>query len=154
MPFVIGFLALAMLALGLRGTAPAAGKLLARELTGPTSFAPWFLAIMILGLLGYWRPARPFADAMLGLVIVVVLLVEGNPKTGSGGFFNELNQAFTGAKPIGPSGDSLAAPGALGSTAPPSIGRPNLGAIDLPSGYEASPGSFTSVPQTATLTLA
>lgn len=97
MPFVIAFIAIVMIAIGVRGHAKDAGDLLQSEFTGPNSFVSWFLAIMILGLVGYYKPVRPVADAMLGLVIVAILLTKANPKAAGGGFFAQLNDAFKSA---------------------------------------------------------
>lgn len=94
MPFVFAFFAIALLAIGVRGQANNASKLLADEFTGSNSFIQWFLAIMILGLLGYYKPIRAVADAMLGLVIVAIVLVKANPNAAGGGFFAQLEAAF------------------------------------------------------------
>ena len=99
MPIVFLLIGVAVIALGVRGTAQDAGALLASEFTGANSFVPWFLSIMILGLIGYYKPARPVADAMLGLVVVVLLLAKGSPNAAGGGFFAQLNAAFAQAKP-------------------------------------------------------
>lgn len=102
MPFVFAFVGVMLVAIGLRGRASDASALLASEFTGSNSFVRWFLAIMILGLIGYYKPVKPVADAMLGLVIVAIILTKGNPNAPGGGFFAQLNDAFTGAKPLAP----------------------------------------------------
>lgn len=100
MPFVIAFIAIIMVAIGVRGHAKDAGDLLQSEFTGSNSFVSWFLAIMILGLIGYYKPVRPVADAMLGLVIVAILLTKANPNAAGGGFFAQLNDAFKTATAV------------------------------------------------------
>lgn len=99
MPFV--FLALGILAvvIGARGQASTANALLQSEFTGKNSFIQWFLAIVILGAIGYYKPVRPVADAMLGLVIVALILSKGNPNSATGGFFANLESAFQTAQP-------------------------------------------------------
>lgn len=93
MPLVFLLIGLAVLSIGLRGRAGDAMVLLSSELTGPQSFVQWFLAIMILGVIGYWRPARPVADAMLGLVLVALFVNKGQ------GFFANLETAFKNTTP-------------------------------------------------------
>lgn len=95
MPFIFAFLGILLVVIGARGQAAAAGQLLASEFTGPNSFATWFLAIMLLGFAGYWRPARPLANGMLGLVMLGLILAYGS---GSKGFFANLEEAFTNTK--------------------------------------------------------
>lgn len=133
MPFVVAFLGIMLLAIGLRGRAGDAGKLLASEFTGPNSFIQWFLAVMILGLLGYFKPVRPFADAMLGLVILAIILTKGNPSNAQGGFFKQLENAFQNtvglpSKPLtGPQSAAVNAPLApvAQAIAPPNPGNPS-----------------------------
>lgn len=117
MPFFFLFLAVALLAIGVRGQASAAGSLLASEFTGPNSFIQWFLAVMILGLVGYYKPVRPFADALLGLVIVVMILARGNPNSAGGGLFAQLESAFQTATPT-PANSTTGATGATAAGAP------------------------------------
>jgi hypothetical protein len=99
MPFVLAFIGIIAVVVGVRGQSGAAGKLLASEFTGPNSFIKWFLAIMILGLIGYWDKAKPVSDASLGLLLVVMVLAPRNGQ-GGGGIFANLEDAFTNATPI------------------------------------------------------
>lgn len=113
MPFVLAFIGIIAVVIGVRGQSSAAGKLLASEFTGKQSFIPWFLAVMLLGLIGYWDKAKPVSDASLGLLIVVLVLAPRNGQ-GGGGLFTSLEDAFLNATPI--TADNS---GSRGTSAPP-----------------------------------
>lgn len=98
MPFIVLFLAVGFIAIGLRGQAKAAGTLLASEFTGPDSFVQWFLAVMVIGLTGYIPKVKPVSDAMLVLILVVMVIAKGNPKSAGGGLFAKLEEAFQQTK--------------------------------------------------------
>lgn len=102
MPVAVLAVGLLILVLGVRGQSNAAGQLLASEFTGKNSYIQWFLAVMILGVAGYYKPVRPVADGMLGLVVVAIIIAKGNPKNSGGGLFYQLEQAFqnTTATPV------------------------------------------------------
>ena len=124
MPYVFLMLAILFVAIGVRGKATDAGHLLQSEFTGPNSFIQWFLAIMILGGLGYVKPIRPIADGMLGLVIVALILSKGDPRRAGGGFFAQLEDAFQNTTPSAPTKVTSTAPAAGQSSSP-------LGSIDI-----------------------
>jgi hypothetical protein len=105
MPFVFLVFGLLFLVIAVRGTQSAAFKLLASEFSGPNSFVPWAAAILILGAIGYARPLRKPADAMIGLVFLGMIL------TNKGGFFSQLNAAIR--NPVAPAPDAGAAPVSL-----------------------------------------
>ena len=115
MPIVLLILAVVIIAIAIRGHAADAGALLASEFTGPNSFIQPFLAILILGSIGFWKPARPFADGFIALVILSLFLNKGT------GFFSQLEKAFqnTSAAPANPvgqvAGGSNATPAPLSS---------------------------------------
>ena len=109
MPLVVAIVAAAMITIGLRGQSGAATTLLASELIGPNSFIQWFLAIVILGMIGYWRPARPVADGLLGLVLLGLFLSKGV------GFVGNLEAAFQNTKPA-PAKMGTASPGSGAAT--------------------------------------
>jgi hypothetical protein len=154
-PFVLAFIAIILIVVGVRGQSTAASKLLASEFTGASSFVPWFLAIMALGLVGYFKPIRPVADAFLGLVILAMLLANN-------GFFVNLTQAFETAQPSAAtppaSGSTGAAPAgptdATGQPLAPTIGIPSIpgfGSTGQQSGFGSSlfgPGIATAPTQT------
>lgn len=145
MGIVFLFIGIAAVAIGVRGQAAPAGKLLASEFTGPNSYIEWLAAIVILGVAGFWRPIRPGANAMLGLVILAMFIRKGQ------GFFDQINSALTSAtaapKPAAassPSGAGAQAGAAAGNLFQP--GAPDLGGLSLGGG--AGP---ISVPSTPTL---
>lgn len=121
MGIVFLFIGIAAIAIGVRGQAPAAGKLLASEFTGPASFMEWLAAILILGVIGFYKPVRPAANAMLGLVILAIFLRKGV------GFFDQINKALTSAT-ASPRPSQAAAPGGGGSPS-------GSGAGDAASGF-------------------
>jgi hypothetical protein len=94
---VLLFIAIAAIVLGVRGQAGNASTLLAKEFTGAGSFIPWFLALMLIGAIGFWKPAKPFADGFLGLVLLALFLDKANPNQKGGGFFAQLQNAFATA---------------------------------------------------------
>jgi hypothetical protein len=115
MPFVFIVLGLLFLVVAIRGTQAAMFGLLKDELWGSNSFVPWAAAILILGALGYARPVRPIADAMIGLIVLVMLLAN------KGGFFGQLNAALR--NPTAPDATTqspaLAPPGAASAPVQP-----------------------------------
>ena len=56
--------------------------------TGSAGFVNWFLAIVIIGSLGYIKSFKPVANAFLVLVIISMLLANK-------GFFDKFNSAFS-----------------------------------------------------------
>src|SRR6185437_6406490 len=94
-PFVFVIIGLLLLVVAIRGTQNDAFTLLKSEFVGAHSFLPWAASILILGAIGYARPVKPVADALVLLVVLVILLKNG------GGFFARLNDAI--AHPTAPS---------------------------------------------------
>lgn len=122
MPLVLLLVAIGVVAIGVRGQSAEAGKLLASEFAGANSFIPWFLAIMLVGVIGYWKPAKPFSDAFLGLIVLALLLAQGT------GFFSRLNEAFTSATPSAKGSAAGAASGSqAGSMAGGALGGDTAG---------------------------
>lgn len=94
MPFVFVIIGLLFLITAIRGTQNDMFALVKSEFWGTNSFVPWAAAIFILGAIGYARPVRPIADAMIGLVILVMVLAN------KGGFFTAFNNAIR--NPVAP----------------------------------------------------
>lgn len=88
MPFVILAFGVVLLVAGVRGTQGSLFTLLGNDLKG---FAPWFVAILFIGALGYIKPIKPITDAFMILLIVVLFL-------SNGGFFAKLFGTATSAK--------------------------------------------------------
>lgn len=133
MPFVFVILGLLFLITAIRGTQNDMFALVKSEFWGTNSFVPWAVAIFILGAIGYAKPVRPIADAMIGLVIVVMVLAN------KGGFFAKFNEAIrnptaptattTTAASDQPFTDSLAPRGSSLANGVPLTGN---NAIDFP----------------------
>jgi hypothetical protein len=94
MPFVILIIGLMALVIGVRGQSTAAISLLQSEFTGSGSFIQWFIAIMILGLVGYYRPVRPVTDSLLLLVILSMVMANQSKN----GLFKEFENALQNTK--------------------------------------------------------
>lgn len=82
----------------------------------PHGFLVWFVAILVIGALGYVSELKPFANAMLALVIVVLLL-------SNKGFFAQLQNAIQ--SPANAPTASTSGPGAIGAL--PAMSMPGLG---------------------------
>lgn len=95
MPFVFGIVGVVFLVAGVRGTSDDLLKLLKGDLTGPNNYIYWMLSIFILGSLGYIQDFRALSRAFLVLVLVVLILYEGDPKRSGGGFFKKFTDAMT-----------------------------------------------------------
>jgi len=113
MPVVIILIGLLFLILARNGTQGSFEGLLKSEFTGAQSFLVWASALLILGLIGFWKTARPVTDAMIGLIILVLIL--SNP-----GLFAKFNEAIRG--PQTPTDQPGATPLQPPAT-PPLIGR-------------------------------
>src|ERR1700674_2015741 len=66
--------------------------LLQGDFTGPNNFVYWFLAILLIGAVGYIPKLKPFSVAFLVLVVLVLILARGNPNGISGGLFGQLTK--------------------------------------------------------------
>jgi hypothetical protein len=144
MPFAFLIIGLMLIVIGVRGQTSEAGQLAASEFTGSNSFVQWFLAIMILGTIGYYKPVRPLADGMLGLVIVTMFLAKANPNSANGGFFSAFEKAVQNATPspaatntstlnVGDPNNPASLPN-VGSGASATTYVPPAGAYSLPNG--------------------
>ena len=100
-PFVFVVIGLLFLVSAIRGTQNDMFALIKSEFWGTNSFVPWAAAIMILGAIGYAKPVRPIADAMIGLIVLVMILAN------KGGFFKQINQGL--ANPVSPTATTAAA---------------------------------------------
>ena len=58
---------------------------------GQEGFAVWFLAILVVGGLGYVKPIQGFTRGIMGLVFLVILIKGGT------GFFSQLQSTVTGS---------------------------------------------------------
>lgn len=88
MPFVFLSIGALLLTTGIIGDAQELWQLLESDFTGANSFLYWFLAMLVLGSLGYIEKLKGLSRLFMALVLVVLLL---NNK----GFFTQL-QSFIG----------------------------------------------------------
>lgn len=133
MPWVFLIIGLVFLVSAIRGTESAMFALIKSEFWGSNSFVPWVAAIVILGAIGYAKPVRPAADAMIGLIILVMILAN------KGGFFTQFNSAIRNpvapATDAGSGGTAASNPGAV----LPALGT-GSGAAATGSGYTPNGG--------------
>jgi hypothetical protein len=91
MAFVFIIVGAVMLIAGVRGTQSQLWTLLQNDFSpskqqqGQHSFLAWFLAILVIGALGYVKDLQPFSRAFMALVIIVLFL-------SNGGFFTQINK--------------------------------------------------------------
>ncbi len=96
MPFALLLIGIWLLVAGVRNTAGPASQsgtlfaLVHGDLTGPDNFAYWFIAIILIGAIGYIPKLKPLSTAFLALVVVVLFLKKGNSNGVGGGFFNQF----------------------------------------------------------------
>ena len=71
------------------------GALLQSDFTGSANFVYWLVSLLIIGAVGYIPKLRPISIAFLTLVIIILFLERGNPKTAGGGFFQQFSTAIS-----------------------------------------------------------
>lgn len=137
MPFAFLIVALFLIVIAVRNQTANAVTLMKSEFTGPHSFIQWFLAISVIGSVGYIKPIKPVADAFLFLILLVMIISDQNKN----GIFAKFQDALQNTQPITnvqttsavSSTSSAASAGALG------FGNPltTAGAIAFPSGQQS-----------------
>lgn len=110
MPFALLIIGVWLLIAGIRNTAGPVSQqgtlfnLFHGDFTGSDNFAYWFVAIVLIGAIGYIPRLRSVSVAFLTLVLVVLFLKKGNSSGVGGGFFNQflsaLNVTSTSGGPI------------------------------------------------------
>jgi drug/metabolite transporter (DMT)-like permease len=86
-PLVFLAVGILFLVLARNGTQGDFEQLLKADFVGSQSFLVWGSAILILGLVGFFKPVRPISDALIGLIILVLIL-------GNSGAFANFNAAI------------------------------------------------------------
>ncbi len=119
MPFALTTVGLFMVVLGFQDTYKQAGTLIAGDFTGKNNFIYFFVAIMVLGGIGYIKGLETFSRALMALIIVVLFLAN------KGGVFTEASSALSSGT----------------STADTAIGTPLQGS---PSAASANGGASSS----------
>ena len=105
MPFALLIIGAVLLASAVTGTSDTLFSLVWSDFTtGPKGpgFIYWFVAVIIIGSIGYIPAFKTASTAFLVLVILVLFLSKGNPSGSGGGFFGQFTSALsTGAKTNG-----------------------------------------------------
>jgi apolipoprotein N-acyltransferase len=122
---VVGLL---FLVVAVRGTQDALFSLLKSEFTGTGSFIPWAAAIFILGAIGYAKPVKPVADAMIGLVVLGMVL------NNKGGIFKQFETQIN--NPTAPAATST---GGNAAQQMISTGNSLMATPNTPNGMNAAP---------------
>lgn len=113
MPFALLIIGIWLLIAGVRDTAGPVTKqntlfyLVRGDFTGPDNFVYWFIAILLIGSIGYISKLKPLSTAFLWLVIVVLFLKKGSSSGVGGGFFNQFIAGIGITQQAGP--DTVAA---------------------------------------------
>jgi hypothetical protein len=94
MPFALLIIGVFLLVSAVRGTHTQLFQLLQTDFTGQNNFVYWFVAIFIIGSLGYIEKLRPISIGLLTLIVLVLFISKGNPSTTGGGFFSQFTSAI------------------------------------------------------------
>lgn len=95
MPFLFLVFGVLFVVSAARNTSSDLLALLKSDFTGKHNFLYWFLAIMIIGALGYVEPLKPVSRAFLVLVVVVLFLTNG-------GVFQQFTKAIGATQNVQP----------------------------------------------------
>lgn len=87
MPFALLVVGITLLTAGVRGTQGTLFSLIQGDFSGSDNFVYWFVAIILVGLLGYVPKLKYLSWAFLALILVVLLLSHN-------GFFGKLTSAL------------------------------------------------------------
>ena len=102
MPFVFLIVGVMLITIGARNQSANAIQLLQSEFTGSNSYIQWFIAVMVLGLIGYYKPVKPLADGLIGLVILVMILNDQTKSNLFGAFETALQNTTPTPAPASP----------------------------------------------------
>jgi hypothetical protein len=123
MPFALLIFGAVLLISAARGTTtqgpnggPGLFTLLEGDFTGQNNFIYWFLAILVIGAVGYIPKLKPVSVAFLTLVIMVLFLKKGNPSGAGGGFFSQILAGVGTTQSVTPAINNGAAASAGGSS--------------------------------------
>jgi hypothetical protein len=94
MPFALLLIGLVLLIAGVKNTQDTLFSTVKGDFTGQDNFIYWFVAIIIIGSLGYIPKLKPISTAFLALVIVVLFLKKGSTTGLGGGFFSQFTSAL------------------------------------------------------------
>lgn len=123
MAFVLLIIGITLLVAGVQNTQGDLFKLLKNDFG---QFLVWFIAIFLIGALGYIEKLKPLSTAFMGLVILVLFLSKGK------GFFPQFTAAISSAGATGSASPPATQGSGAGSSALPSL--PSLGTLLTNSG--------------------
>jgi hypothetical protein len=138
MPFALVLIGVILLVAAVQNTTPQLFTLIKGDFTGPNNFIYWFVAILIIGAIGYIPDLKKLSVAFLTLVIIVLFLSRGNANGIGGGFFQQFTTALgatqSGSLPtstVSPTGSGSLLTGTTGilGTGATTSGLPNLSNI-------------------------
>lgn len=136
MPFALTFIGLVMVITGVKGTQ----SIIAAQLrTDAIPFMKWATAIFMVGAVGYWDKARPFANLFMTLVILGLLL-------SNKGFFAKLQEAINQGPEAMP--DPCSGTGGAGGTG---TGRKASITVKSVATGQTSTGSFDMLPDVSSM---
>lgn len=85
MPIFLLIVGVLFITAAVRGTHDLLFKTLKDDFSGPNNFLYWGIALFIIGAVGYYKPAKPLANAFLTLIIIVMFI-------SNKGFFEKFMQ--------------------------------------------------------------
>jgi hypothetical protein len=94
MPFALLLVGLVLLISGVKNTQDTLFATVKGDFVGQDNFIYWFVAILIIGAVGYIPKLKPISTAFLALVIVVLFLKKGSSNGLGGGFFAQATSAL------------------------------------------------------------
>lgn len=109
MPFALLLVGLVLLISGVKNTQDTLFATVKGDFTGPDNFIYWFVAIIIIGAIGYVPKLKPISTAFLALVIVVLFLKKGNASGLGGGFFAQATSALGSTNTAGNGAQAISA---------------------------------------------
>ena len=74
MPLALLVVGILFITAAVRGKQELLFDTLKDDFTGPNNFIYWFIAIFLIGAVGYYKPAKPLSNAFLTLVILVMFI--------------------------------------------------------------------------------
>lgn len=94
MPFALLIIGVLLLAAGVRNTQDTLFTTVKGDFTGQDNFIYWFVAMVIIGAIGYAPKLKPISTGLLALAILVLFLTKGKSSGAGGGFFQQFTTAL------------------------------------------------------------
>lgn len=122
-----------------RGSQAQLFNLLKGDFTGPNNFVYWFLAVIIVGAVGYVPRLKQVSDMFLALIIIVLVLKRGASNSlfpflgsGGGGFFQQFTAAIQTTQSTNPQTGNSTSPLSFPFTMPSLSGSNSSALPGLP----------------------